>query len=99
MVMANLYMIPVISPGLVYIAKLTVDVDVDAERFIVYDATSYELITVFNCESIKVFNVLFEESYAIGDKLNIAIVDTHLQYNGAVLTGVSCELVDANIAL
>lgn len=97
--MANLYMIPVISPGLVYIAKLTVDVDADAERFIVYDATSYELITIINCDSIKVFSVLFDESYAINDRLNILIDDTDLQYNGAVLTGVSCELVDANIAL
>jgi len=97
--MSNIYLNPVIKNGIVFIASLQIDVDPDAERVAVYDSDTYDLIATKNCETEKVFTMFFDESYATIDKLNVLIVDIDFQYNGAVLTSVSCELVDANIVL
>jgi hypothetical protein len=97
--MVNIYLIPVTLFGIVFVSRLQLDVDPNAERVAVYDSATFELIATANCDDNKIFTMFFDESYAISDKLNIVIIDTDLQYNGAILTGVSCEIVDANIVL
>jgi hypothetical protein len=97
--MINVYLNNLVVLGTSLVSVLKLDIDVNAERTIVYDGDTFDLIVTKNCNDEKVFNLFFDEKYSTGATLNVMIIDTDLNFNGAVATGVVCQLVDANILL
>ncbi|AHK11755.1 hypothetical protein S144_41 [Shewanella sp. phage 1/44] len=89
--MMNLIIFNPSDIGDIFRAKLEVDADPLAERILVIDRDDSIVINVMFKSGFVVLPLI----YSTTKLLTILMIDNDKQYNGAVVDGVSCELVNA----
>ncbi|WP_137225797.1 hypothetical protein [Shewanella sp. MEBiC00475] len=72
-------------------SKLEVDADPLAERILIIDRSDSIVINVMFRSGFTILPI----AYSTTKLLTLLMIDNDKQYNGAVVDGVSCELVNA----
>jgi hypothetical protein len=93
MVMMDLIIFNPSDIGDMFRAKLEVDADPLAERIIILDRATSTLINVMFASGF----IILPAEFATTKLLTILMLDDNLEYNGVVLDGVTCELVNATL--
>tara|TARA_R110002050_G_scaffold208124_1_gene344144 strand:+ start:1677 stop:1982 length:306 start_codon:yes stop_codon:yes gene_type:complete len=91
MVMMSLIIFDSNDIGEILRSKLGVDADPLAERILIIDRADSIVINVMFKSGVVVLPLV----YSTTKLLTILMIDNDKQYNGAVVDGVSCELVNA----
>ncbi|MDT3281684.1 hypothetical protein [Shewanella scandinavica] len=75
---------------------VTVDMDINAERLMIIDRNTGEVINNTIRSSTSVVKLLVAISYTTSNRLLVGILDDSLVYDCKFVDGVMAEIVDAN---
>lgn len=78
------------------LALFELDMDADAERFILIDRRSFLNVYAGIRPISNILKVLLPQDFAMGHHLIVGIVDDHGVYDCKFMDGVMLQLVDAN---
>lgn len=87
----------VYDPPVVTQAMVEVDHDMDANRIVIFNRTSLELIAVSRASNTGVSQFRVPLPYATNNELLVGIVDDDLVYNAKFADGVQAEVIDGNL--
>lgn len=79
------------------VAILKIDVDINANRIIVLNRNTFEVLAAMCLPPSKVTIIQLPLTYGVSGKLMVAIVDDDAQYNAVVADGVNCEFMSTPV--
>ncbi|MGE4260023.1 hypothetical protein [Shewanella sp.] len=88
---------PIISKGVYLMGMLTLDIDANAERYVVLERNTLAVLHHNRPPASGIVNLLIPAKFATSG-LIVGIVDDDGQYNIKMFDGVTCDLVNANLA-
>lgn len=86
----------VVGKGSNWMGKLSLDLDSNAERFVVIDRHSMALLRHYKVPANGIATLLLPLKYATTPFI-VGIVDDSGEYNVKMIDGVTCEIVNANL--
>jgi hypothetical protein len=86
----------VIAGNFLYVSKLEVSTDVDAERLLIIDRSTFEVIIGHTTKGVAITTMILPVKYSSSSNLCAMIFDDGGEYNAAIVDGITAELFDAN---